>query len=73
LIEARWVAIGCSLYFDALYREHRHRGKKASTAITIVARRMCRIVWQLLTEKRDFENRALRVKIPLSPVAPHSD
>src|SRR5881392_1979850 len=57
LVEARWVAIGCSPYFGSLYRQHRARGKKANTAITIVARRMCRILWQLLSEKRDFEKR----------------
>jgi transposase len=73
LIEASWVAIGCSPYFGGLYREHRRRGKKANTAITIVARRMCRIIWQLLTEKRNFENRPLRATIPLSPAAPHQD
>lgn len=53
-IEASWVAIGCSSYFGGLYRAHRGRGKKANTAITIVARRMCRIVWQLLTEDRFY-------------------
>ncbi len=37
LIEASWVAIGCSPYFGALYRQQRARGKKANTAITIVA------------------------------------
>ncbi len=73
LVEASWVAVRCSPYFGALYREHRHRGKKANTAITIVTRRMCRIVWQLLTEKRNFENRPLRATIGLSPVAPHQD
>jgi transposase len=54
-IEAAWVAVGCSAYFGGLYRTHRARGKKANTAITIVARRMCRIVWRLLKEKRCFE------------------
>lgn len=53
-IEASWVAVGCSPYFGTLYRRHRARGKKANTAITIVARRMCRIVWQLLHERRNF-------------------
>lgn len=62
LIEASWVAIGCSPYFGALYKQHRVRGKKANTAITIVARRMGRIIWQLLHQKRDFEKR------PLSPI-----
>ena len=37
LIEDSWVAIGCSPYFGALYRQQRARGKKANTAITIVA------------------------------------
>jgi len=63
LIEASWVAIGCSPYFGALYQQHRARGKKANTAITIVARRMCRIIWQLLSENRDFEKRPLSHRI----------
>jgi hypothetical protein len=63
LIEASWVAIGCSPYFGTLYKQHRARGKKANTAILIVARRMCRIIWQLLHEKRDFEKRALSHKV----------
>ena len=58
LVEASWVAIGCSPYFGALYRQHRARGKKANTAIIIVARRMCRILFQLLHQKRSFEKRA---------------
>ena len=53
LIEASWVAVGCSP-FGALYRQQRARGKKANTAITIVARRRCRILFQLLREKRSF-------------------
>ena len=70
LVEASWVAVGCSPYFGSLYQEHRRRGKKANTAITIVARRLCRIVWQLLKEKRDFENRPVRAKLNYSPAAP---
>ena len=57
LIEASWVAIGCSPYFGSLYRQQRARGKMANTAITIIARRMCRILFSLLREKRDFEKR----------------
>ena len=53
-IEAAWVAIGCSPYFGEFYRRHRTRGKPANTAITTVARRMCRIAWTLLHEGRDF-------------------
>src|SRR6184192_3283918 len=63
LLEASWVAIGCSPYFGALYQQHRARGKKANTAITIVARRMCRIIWQLLSENRDFEKRPFSHRI----------
>jgi transposase len=53
-IEAAWVAIGCSPYFGDLYRSHRTRGKKANTAILIVARRMCQIAWTMLQDHRDF-------------------
>jgi transposase len=67
LIEASWVAIGCSPYFGALYRQQRARGKKANTAITIVARRMCRILFQLLHEKRSFEKRAAKAQTPFVP------
>ena len=56
-IEAAWVAVGCSPYFGGLYRKHRDRNKKATVAITIVARRMCRIAYQLLGEQRFYENR----------------
>jgi hypothetical protein len=56
-IEAAWIAVGCSSYFGGFYRYHRSRGKQANTAITIVARRMCRIVYQLLTEDRFYEER----------------
>jgi hypothetical protein len=37
--------------------QFRARGKKPNTAITIVARRMCRILYGLLSEKRTFEKR----------------
>jgi transposase len=74
-IEASWVSIGCSPYFATFYRQQRQRGKKANTAITIVARRMCRITWQLLRQKRNFhetkpKERRRRVKT-ISPVAPN--
>jgi transposase len=71
-VEAAWVAIGCSAYFGEIYKRHRARGKQANTAITIVARRMGRIAWQLLTEKRDFTANRPEEKT-LSPVAPSTD
>jgi transposase len=67
-VEAAWVAVGCSAYFGGLYRAHRARGKKANTAITIVARRMCRIVWQLLREDRHYEERAFEGIAPAALV-----
>lgn len=70
-IEAAWVAVGCSSYFGAIYQRHRRRGKKANTAITIIARRMCRIAWQLLHDGRDFSPNP--PKLILSPVAPLAD
>ena len=70
-IEAAWVAVGCSPYFGSIYRRHRARGKKANTAITIIARRMCRIAWQLLHDGRDFTPHP--PTLVLSPVAPRED
>jgi transposase len=69
LTEASWVAVGCSPYFGSLYRAHRQRGKKANTAIMIVARRMCRIVWTLLHENRPFENRPYPALVSLPSAA----
>jgi transposase len=56
-IEAAWVAVGCSNYFGGLYRGHRARGKGANTAIVIVARRMAEIAWQMLRQRRAYEER----------------
>ena len=68
LIEATWIAVGCSGYFGSLYRHHRARGKKANTSITIVARRLSTILWHLLKERRSFKE-----DFSLSPVAPCTD
>ena len=63
-VEAAWVAVGCSAYFGALYRHHRARGKKSNTAIIIVARRMCQIIFQMLKEGRDYEARTNMINFP---------
>lgn len=55
-VEAAWVSVGCSPYFGEFYKNKRSLGKKANTAILAVARRMARITWQLLTEKREYAN-----------------
>lgn len=73
-IEAAWVAVGCSGYFGAFYKHQRSRGKKANTAITIVARRMCRIVWHLLQEKRPYLAAPPKKNgKTISPAAPRKD
>jgi transposase len=53
-VEAAWVAVACSDYFGAFYRKQRLRGKGANDAITIVARRMAKITWKMLTDERDY-------------------
>ena len=55
-VEAAWVSIGCNSYFGDLYKKKRAAGKKANTGILCVARRMARITWQLLTQKRSYES-----------------
>src|SRR5205823_13980260 len=72
-IEAAWVAVGCSGYFGSFYRRQRARGKKSNTAITIVARRMCRIAWSLLREGRDYNAQPPPKHATNSPVAPRED
>ena len=67
-VEAAWTAIGCDAYFGAIYRHHRLRGKKANVAITIVARRLCRISWSLLHDNRDYS--PAPPSQTLSPAAP---
>lgn len=54
-VEASWLAIGLDGYFGNLYRCKRALGKKPNTAIVCVARRMARITWQLLTQKRPYD------------------
>jgi transposase len=64
LIEASWVAVGCSPYFGDLYRRRRAGGKLANVAITCVARRMARILWQMLTNRRAFTKLPPQAKNP---------
>jgi len=64
LVEAAWVAVGCSAYFGGLYRYHRARGKPANTAIMIVARRLCQIIYCVLHEQRPFQPRPWQKNLP---------
>ena len=54
VVEAAWVAIGCSAYFGDFYKRKRALGKKPNIAILATARLMARITWQLLTQCRNY-------------------
>jgi transposase len=64
LVEGAWVAVGCDPYFGGLYRHHRSRGKKANTAIMIVARRMCQIIYRILQQERSYQPRPWKPPFP---------
>jgi hypothetical protein len=63
------VAVGCSDYFGSFYSKQRVRGKGANDAITIVARRMAKIAWKMLTDERDYSAVPQAVSQPTSPAA----
>jgi transposase len=44
-------------YFRRIYRKHRNRGKTHRNALVIVARRLARVIWRLLTDGRPFTAR----------------
>ena len=54
LIEASWSAIQFSGYFGSIYCSARARGKNKNIAITLVAHRMTKIIWLLLTKQRPY-------------------
>jgi transposase len=68
LVEAAWTAVGSEAYLGAFYRHHRGRGKSATIAITIVARRLAQIVWHVLREQRDYEARNWQITSDRSEV-----
>jgi transposase len=43
--------------FRRIYQKHRRQGKGHSNALVIVARHLARVVWRLLTDKREFRKR----------------
>ncbi len=58
LVEASWSAIQFSGYFGGIYRAARARGKNKNVAITLVAHRLAKIIWLLLTEQRPYTEAA---------------
>ncbi|MHC5066730.1 MAG: transposase [Planctomycetota bacterium] len=63
-VEGARVAVGCDPCFGGLYRHHRSRGNKANTAIMIVARRMCQIIYRILREDRAYQPRTWTPTFP---------
>jgi transposase len=53
-------------YFRRIYRKHRSRGKKHRNALVIVARRLARVVWRLLTDGRPFTARPPKSACPIA-------
>ena len=43
--------------FHRIYQSHRRRGKGHTNALVIVARHLARVVWRLLTDRREFTKR----------------
>jgi transposase len=66
-VEAAWVAVGCSAYFGDFYKAKRAAGKKPNTAILATARRMARIAWQLLTQRRTYTTFPVTQRIRRQP------
>ena len=54
---AAFVVIRKHAYFRRIYQKHRRRGKGHRNALVIVARRLARVVWRLLTDERAFTKR----------------
>ena len=52
-------------YFRRIYRKHRNRGKKHRNALVVVARRLARVIWRLLTDGRPFTSRPPKPPVPL--------
>ena len=51
-------------YFARIYRKHIARGKKHRNALVIVARRLARVIWRLLTDDRQFNKRPPKTVSP---------
>ena len=51
-------------YFRRIYRKHRSRGKKHCNALVVVARRLARVIWRLLTDGRPFTQRPPKTACP---------
>ena len=53
-------------YFRRIYCKHRKRGKTHRNALVIVARRLARVMWRLLTDGRQFTARPPKPPCPFT-------
>jgi len=53
--------------FRRFYKKHRRQGKGHTNALVIVARHLARVVWRLLTDRREFTKR------PPKPIPPSNN
>jgi transposase len=44
-------------YFHRFYQKHRRKGRSHTSALVVVAHRLARVVWRLLTDNRKFTKR----------------
>jgi len=66
LFLAALVVSGRHDYFRRIYRKHRSRGKTHRNALVIVARRLARVIWRLLTDRRPFTARPPKTPSPFT-------
>jgi transposase len=44
-------------YFHRCYRKHRRKGRSHTSALVVVAHKLARVVWRMLTDNRKFTKR----------------
>jgi transposase len=66
LFQAAFVVYRRHDYFRRIYRKHRDRGKGHRNALVIVARRLARVIWRLLTDGREFTKRPPKTACPVA-------
>jgi transposase len=66
LYQAAFIVSNKHEYFRRIYRKHRRLGKGHTSALVIVARRLARVIWRMLTDGREFTKRPPKKTCPSS-------
>lgn len=61
---AAFVVVRKHACFRRIYEKHRRQGKRHTSALVVVARRLARVVWRLLTDGRQFTKRPPQSNFP---------